>query len=73
MQSQDSSYTTEGIVARCRVILTELLQEREQLLRDQQSNRLSSSGKNNQHTTLMLKAIDKAILDVASYIDEHSA
>jgi len=73
MQSQDSNRNTESVVARCRVILNELMQEREELCRDQQTNRLIYSEKSNQHAALMLKAMDKAILDVASYIDEYSA
>lgn len=69
MQCNNASDRTKRLLEKCRVVLIELTEERAELL----SYQLPMSSIATNHSGIMLRAIDNVILQVASYIDEHSA
>lgn len=75
MQSTGSHCNNENRLEKYRLVLIELTQERADLLHSLLlgMTQLATLEKQKQNTVIMLKAMDRAILDVASYIDEHSA
>lgn len=75
MQPAYSHCNNENRLEKYRRALIELTQERAALLNAHQDvmTQLAILEKRKQHTGVMLKAMDKAILDVASYIDDQAA
>jgi len=74
MQCNSTSDSTESLLEKCREVLSELTEERAELLSHHRQliNRLPMSTAQKNQSAVMLKAIDNVILQVASYIDEHS-
>ena len=74
MQCNRTSDSTESLLEKCRAVLSELTEERAELLSNHRQliNRLPMSTAQKNQSAVMLKAIDNVILQVASYIDEHS-
>lgn len=70
----EAEYTTNNVVAKYRAVLVELTEEREEWLRTQQKpiDQSLLSEQQKHHNTVLLKAMDKVILQIASYIDEIS-
>ena len=75
MQCNNTSASIEKLLEKYRMVLIELTKERAELLSNHRQliNRLPMSTIETNHSGIMLKAIDNVILQVASYIDEHSA
>lgn len=75
MQCNNTITSIESLLEKCRTVLSELTEERAELLSNHRQliNRLPMSTIETNHSGIMLKAIDNVILQVASYIDEHSA
>ena len=70
MQWYEEDAKREILIDKCKTALAELTQERIELLRVKRQ--VCTSRKQSQHTAVMLKAIEKVIVDVSSYIDEYS-
>lgn len=71
MQWYEEDVKREVLIDKCKTALAELTQERTELLRVKQQ--FCKSKQQSQHNAVMLKAIEKVIVDVASYIDEYSS
>ena len=75
MQCNNTSDNTKSLLEKCQAVLSELTEERAELLSHHRQliNRLPMSSIQKDQSAVMLRAIDNVILQVASYIDEHSA